>query len=215
MPILKCSWCNNDFHIREAEYNRQIRNGRLYFFCNRSCAAKKNNASRPNRRIEIEKVCPHCKKKFITQTGCKSATFCSRSCASAGSMSEKRREAQHKGGKDKIKNLIPPEETLRLRKMWKYTKLKSFLKFCDEPFEFEFRLGNFIFDLALPNRCIFVEFDGLYHNGKQSKIDFEKDQYAKQNDWKVIRKKVQNNTVINPDIIYPILSYIPDVLQTM
>ena len=161
----------------------------------------------------VEKICPHCKNKFTTLTGSKTATFCSRSCASAGSVTEKRRAAQSKGGIEQIKNLISPEETLRLREMWKYTQLKSFLEFCNEPFEFEFRLGSYIFDLALPDKFIFVEFDGTYHYGKQSKIDIEKDVFAESEGWKVVRKKVTNNTVIQPDVIFSILTPLTGIIR--
>lgn len=203
---LKCSWCNSDFNIPEAEYNRQVRNGRIFFFCSRSCAAKKNNASRPGKRIPVKKICPHCKNEFTTMTGSKSATFCSRSCAS-GSMTEKRREAQRSGGKEKAENLISAQKTLLLREAWKYTQLKSFLEYCKEKFEFEYRLGNYVYDLALPEKLILIEFDGMYHGGKkQSKTDHSKDLFASQSGWKVIRRKVQNNTIINPDILYDIIN---------
>lgn len=203
---LMCGWCGKSIKVLKGEYTRQVKKGRKFFFCNNSCAAKKINAERPNRRILVKKICPHCKKEFTTMTGCKSATFCSRSCASAGSMSEKRREAQRKGGKDKTENLLTPEETLRLREAWKYTKLISFLEFCNETFVFEFRFGDYIFDLALPNRFIFVEFDGIGHSSKeQSKTDTTKDMFAEQEGWKVIRKKVQSNTVISSSILHDIL----------
>lgn len=204
---LMCGWCGKSIKVLKGEYTRQVKKGRKFFFCNNSCAAKKINAERPNRRILVKKICPHCKKKFTTRTGCKSATFCSRSCASAGSMTEKRRAAQRKGGKEKIENLIPPEETLLLRESWKYKKLKSFLEFCNETFEFEYRLDNYIYDLAFPKKSIFIEFDGICHNSKeQSETDKKKDLFANKSGWKVIRKKVLSNTVINPDILYPILN---------
>ena len=203
---LMCSWCNKPFSIRQAEYNRQKKKGRTIFFCGLSCAAKKRNAVRPDKRILIKKICPHCGEKFETLTGCKSATFCSRSCASAASVTNKRHEAQRKAGRKYSKNLISTEETLRLREMWKYKDIQSFLNFIKEPFEFEYRMGNYIFDLCLPKKTIFIEFDGNYHEGKkQSDSDRKKDEYATQNGWTIIRKKVPNNTVIKPDILYNIL----------
>ena len=202
---LMCSWCNNDFTILTKEYKRQIKKGRMSFFCSLSCAAKKRNAERPDRRVLVEKICPHCKNKFTTLTGSKTSTFCSRSCASAGSVTEKRRSFQ-KGMGGMVKNLIPPEKTLLLREGWKYTELKLYLEFHNEPFEFEFRLDDYIFDLALPDKFIFVEFDGSYHSSKeQSEIDITKDIFAESNGWKVIKKKVQSNTVINPNALYPII----------
>jgi len=103
------------------------------------------------------------------------------------------------------KNLISAQETLLLREMWKYKKLIDFLEFNNENFEFEFILGNYIFDLALSKRMIFVEFDGVYHNGKQLLKDAEKDKFAQDNGWVVIRKKVQNNKVIQSELLYDVL----------
>jgi very-short-patch-repair endonuclease len=202
---LVCGYCGNDFSISNGEYNRQTKNGRTVFYCGLSCAAKKRNAERPDKRILIEKLCLHCNSPFSTFTGSKSADFCSRSCASAGSVTDKRRNAQRKSGIEHCKNLIPIEDTLRLREMWKYKKLKSFLEFSNEKFEFEFIIGDYVFDLALPERMIFIEFDGIYHNGKQLLIDADKDKFAQNNGWKVIRKKVQGNTVMDSDLLYDIL----------
>jgi very-short-patch-repair endonuclease len=205
---LKCSWCNSAFKINSSEYNRCIKRGQKFFFCSRSCCAKKRECEQPDKKIEIEKTCPYCKKKFKTMTGAKSNTFCSRGCASAGSMSEDRRLAQSLGGKstESVENLIPVEETLKLREAWKYVKLKEFLEFQKECFEFEYRLEDYVFDLALIERKIFVEFDSVYHGSRdQIDIDTAKDVCAIKNGWKVIRKKTINNIVFDINILYDVL----------
>jgi len=201
---LICGYCGNSFLIYSGEYNRQVKNGRTIFYCGLSCAAKKRNAERLDKRVPIKKICLYCKSSFDTLTGAKSPDFCSRSCASSGSVTDKRRNAQRKSGLES-KNLISAQETLLLREMWKYKKLIDFLEFNNENFEFEFILGNYIFDLALSKRMIFVEFDGVYHNGKQLLKDAEKDKFAQDNGWVVIRKKVQNNKVIQSELLYDVL----------
>jgi hypothetical protein len=153
---LKCHFCGKPFEIRKAEYNRQVRKGRDHFYCSLSCSATKRNKTRPNRRVQVNKVCPYCGEEFQTMTGSKSATFCSRSCASAGSVTEKRRSAQKEAGNSHKENLISASETLKIRESWKYEKVRSFLEFQGEDFEFEYPLEKSVFDLALKNRRVLV-----------------------------------------------------------
>jgi YHS domain-containing protein len=42
---LECEWCGVDFEKKKKEYNRQLRQGRDYFFCGLSCGAKHRNRS--------------------------------------------------------------------------------------------------------------------------------------------------------------------------
>lgn len=203
---LECSWCKIGFKIKSAEYNRCIKRGQKSFFCCRSCNAKKREIEQPDKRVEIEKICPYCKKPFKTMTGAKSSTFCSRSCASAGSMNEERRLGQSSGGKLTSENFISVEESLKLRESWKYVKIKEFLEFQNEEFEFEYRIGCFVYDLALLKRKILIEFDGKYH--KSASIvekDKEKEKFAIENGWLIKRKPTLNNTVIEPNLLYGIL----------
>ena len=169
--------------------------------------AKQKNTERPDKRIEIEKICPHCKTTFKTLTGSKSKTFCSRSCASAGSMTEERRAAQRAGGLDRVDNFISVEEVLYLREAWKYKKIEPFLKFQNEPYQCEFRVGEFIFDLALIRRKVLVEFDGVEHShGLRVENDAKKDAFAQSEGWTVVRIPVDANTVIEASSLYGILS---------
>ncbi len=43
MITIQCEWCEEEFVKPKKEYNRQIKNGRDYFFCGLSCAAKYRN----------------------------------------------------------------------------------------------------------------------------------------------------------------------------
>jgi YHS domain-containing protein len=40
---VECEWCGANVEKKKKEYNRQLRNGRDYFFCDLSCAAKYRN----------------------------------------------------------------------------------------------------------------------------------------------------------------------------
>jgi len=138
-----------------------------------------------------------------TMTGAKSTTFCSRSCASKGSMSEERREAQRRGGLEQVGNLISASETLRRREAWKYERLGKFLVLMGEDHVFEHPVGNYVFDLALPDRRTLVEFDGSYHWGPgQQGLDGTKDAVAKEAGWVVVRVETTTNQVIEPDVLY-------------
>lgn len=205
MLQLTCDWCRNSFEKYSGEVKRQIKKGRKYFFCTRSCGMHYNNSNRPDRRIEVEKICPYCKKSFNTMSGSKSSTFCSASCASKGSMYEHRREAQRKSGRASS-NLITVVESLKLRESWKYKKLSTFLDMMEEVHEFEYSLKNAVYDLALIDRKILIEFDAKYHEGsKQAKRDREKDIMANKHGWDIIRISTPSNAVIDPELLYEIV----------
>lgn len=204
---LICGFCGEPFETRKAEYDRQVRNGRSVFYCSLSCSAKKGNLERPDRRVEIEKRCPYCNNKFKTMTGSKSATFCSRSCASAGSVNEARRQAAKKTGLQHRDNLSI-SKGLKNREAWKYVKLKKFLEFQDVDYEFEYDVGEYIFDLCLPDMMILIEFDGEYHRGKFAMMrDRDKDTEANELGWNVIRVKVKSNTIIETEVLYKIFKH--------
>ena len=90
MITLECGYCASAFKKDLAEVRRHWKKGRETFYCSISCGAKAGNAHKKNRCIE--KTCPVCKVSFAATTGAKEATFCSRSCASKGSVTKYRRE---------------------------------------------------------------------------------------------------------------------------
>jgi very-short-patch-repair endonuclease/endogenous inhibitor of DNA gyrase (YacG/DUF329 family) len=198
--ILECGWCGKPFKKELKEVVRQWKKGREMFYCSTSCAAKKGNEHR--KAPEIEKTCPVCNKIFKTVSNKHERTFCSPSCASSGSMTDARWEAVRKlvaGGYGK-ENLISPEEVLKKREAWKYINVKKHLENLNENFEFEYRMKDYIYDLALIDKKIFIEFDGPDHDGLvQVERDLLKNKVANKNGWQVKRIAVDSNSVINID----------------
>lgn len=201
---LHCAWCNNKFILSNGEYHRQIKNGRQYFFCSLSCVAKKRNLSK--KLPIIEKICPVCKNKFFASTKKKGATFCSRSCASSGSITKYRRVKASEMGKKNNKYVCNNKvlsKGLRSRESWKYSLIKNFLDKSNIRYQFEFPCGSGIFDLALLDLKLFVEFDGIYHCSKiQQEIDEKKTMEAKNFGWNVIRISCNAGQIIDPNLIY-------------
>ena len=205
---LTCTYCGAPVQKYDGEVRRQLKKGKTNFFCNTTCSVKYGNALRPNRRVEVEKICLYCKTPFKTKTGCKSPVYCSRGCASAGSMSEERREAQRQAGlKSKTKGTpVSMALIMKKREHWKYTKIAKFLELMKEDFEFEFILENYIYDLFLKGLKILIEFDSSYHNMETQKtIDRIKDEIASKNGFNLIRIKTPVNTIIDPELIYEIV----------
>lgn len=74
IPI-SCGHCSIVFNIQTKEYNRQIKNGRQYFFCSLSCSASRII------HTEIESNCLFCDKRFETTTHKHAPKCCSLDCA--------------------------------------------------------------------------------------------------------------------------------------
>jgi len=115
-------------------------------------------------------------------------------------MSEERREAQRQGGLQQVGNLLSQEEVLRRREGWKYLALQGYL--VGRPHQFEYELESYVFDLALLDANILVEFDGPYHSGSQQCIvDQAKDLVAQRHGFVVVRRAVRPASVIEPSAI--------------
>jgi len=204
---IECYWCGAVVKKRNAEIKRQIRKGRKFFFCSLSCGANYRNSIRNDKLIEVTKECLYCRKKFKSNTGAKAASYCSRSCASKGSMNEYRRNRQSEGGKANAKNLLDVSITLKKREFWKYEQIKKLLDFLGKDYEFEYRINDNIYNLALFEEKILIEFDGRYHNAiKQKNIDKNKEKVASQSGWEVKRVNTTANSVIPPDCIHAFLN---------
>ena len=206
---LICDWCSKPFLKEKGEISRKLKNGKNNFFCSLSCGAKWNNEVRDTKSKKIIMTCK-CGKEFETSTKRKAKRHCSNSCASKYSVTEKRRSGNKKGGilSSSLQHMeLLASKSLKSREGWKYKKLIEFLNFQKEKFEFEKLLGKFVFDLALIKRMILVEFDGKYHRSlSQIKIDIKKDKLAKDNGWTIFRVNVKENSIIDPDVLYPILN---------
>lgn len=166
-------------------------------YCSGSCSAIANNAS--TRSKEVTRECPVCKVKFVSSTKKRGAIFCSRACASRGSVTEYRHSKAVETGKRTVANLCKPVDALKKREAWKYVALEKHLQ--DRPHEFEFQLGKWIFDLALLDVNVLVEFDGVYHKSSQLKTDAEKDAYAKENGFLVVRRATEVCCVLDPVVL--------------
>ena len=200
---LKCAQCGESFERYDKEVNRHLRNGRDKFFCSLSCGAIYSNASRKLPIVTI--VCEYCGEDFKTTR--KKSRFCSRSCASAGSVTDYRRAKQRESGlknKDFLRQHIG--DSLRAREGWKYVDVDDFLdKHCVKHI-FEWQIGTSVFDLKLDNHKILVEFDGPYHRSdKQKALDNEKDKVAEAFSYRVIRTETESASVIPAEIIEKIL----------
>ena len=205
---VRCAWCGKKKLVITAEYNRQRRKGTNRFFCNNVCSAKLANSERPDRHREINRRCPQCRSKFTTHTGPKGATFCSRSCASAGSVTAARRRAGRVAGRANFKHSTKQSAlALRSREAWKYKKVKKLLVDVGEHCRFEHPVGSYVFDLALLARKVLVEFDAAHHNnGKQQVEDQKKTSAATRRGWTVTRIRTPANEVINPSVLFKLLA---------
>lgn len=204
-----CSYCGNESLKEKKEIERRIRIGKKYFFCSISCGASFSNLHREGHRVEVEKICPYCKNSFITLSGCKSKTFCSSSCAALGSVTPAVIDGRKRGGAAAAKlqpysvRLKSAQNILAKREAWKYEKIKTFLESFNINHQFEFKIENFIFDLALIDKKILIEFDAKDHHGKTQKItDNKKDLIATSQGWIIYRKEVKPKTIINPELLY-------------
>jgi very-short-patch-repair endonuclease len=93
-------------------------------------------------------------------------------------------------------------DALKLREAWKYAPLKEVLESQQREFEFEHEVGPYIFDLALLDQKILVEFDGPYHRGEnQRDADADKTRVAEEHGFVVVRREVQAASVISPETI--------------
>jgi len=197
--MIICSLCGTSVEKENREINRARKKGRK-LYCSLACAAQAGNL--PRRAKEIVLTCPGCGKQFKTTTHNKAKRHCSRSCASKASMSEDRRESQRAGGLQTVGNLLSPAETLKRREGWKYAALREALAESGRDFEFEFALGDRVFDLALKDVGVLVEFDGPYHTAEtQQDDDSDKDALAEAAGFTIVRRAVLPATVIDPDTL--------------
>jgi len=208
MIVETCRWCGEQFEMVKAERKRQIKNGATNFFCSRSCSSYYGNSLRGNLRRPITKVCPECGATFETMTGKGEATFCSRSCASRGSITPYRSRRAAEVG-HAMMAAHRPEMTaagLRKREWWRYKDLHAVLDAADvrHRFEYPLRAGIrfYVYDLALLDRHVLIEFDGPYHNGeKQVEADALKERTAVNHGWRVLRIKVPTGAAVPADAI--------------
>lgn len=194
VPVV-CATCGKSFGKPIGEYNRRIKKGSKNFYCCAKCAGKGVNKNRKAKEISI--ICPVCGREFKSTTKLRAAKFCSRSCASKGSVTEKRREAGRLAC-EKSRQVLNPIKTLqhllKKREQWKYVDIELYLKSVGENYEFEYLLGNFVYDLILFDRGLVIEFDGPDH---KSLDESKKELVLTQNNLRLLRVPVKPNTVIS------------------
>lgn len=197
--VVKCHVCNVEFEREKGELKRSQSKG-MYSYCSSKCAYIRINDKK--RSVDVERKCLLCGKVFKSSTRRRSAYYCSRSCASKGSVTECRREAQRKSGFKNRSNLIDVQSLLKKKEMWKYEEIKNQLEANGRNFEFEFFLGGRVFDLVLFDSKMIIEFDGKDHLRKgQKSIDIEKDNIASENGFSVKRIVVDSSSVIKSSFI--------------
>lgn len=210
VTTLICPICNKEFNKEIAEITRQQKKKgiNVTFYCSRKCNGIAN--SKKLKFPTIVKICPTCGKEFLSTRKAKAATFCSRSCASKGSVNEARRNAGRNAAAMNFTHDIKQMKNALLGKEgWKYAELEKYLKDIDEPHEFEYVIGTLyenprIYDLVLFNRKLLIEFDGPDHK-YITEDDKIKEEIAKKNGFEVKRIKTMPNTIIEPNCIYKFL----------
>ena len=202
-----CVNCGKSHLIDLGEYNYQVRRGRKNFFCSNVCSGQYNNAR--NKKPVIQKACEYCGNTFDCHTPY-TKRFCSRSCASAGSITEKRLEGNRKGGLNckEGHDAYAIQKLLRVREQWRYSELSTLLESFNIEHEFEYVVdGKYIFDLYLPSINLLVEFDEDYHNSpKQQDVDKIKAECASSNGYQVKRISVESGSIIPGSILGSTLS---------
>jgi very-short-patch-repair endonuclease len=121
-------------------------------------------------------------------------------------MNEDRREAQRQGGLLRRDNLISPAETLKRREAWKYVLMEKILNEAGIKHEFEYEMGPFVFDLAILDKKILVEFDGKSHQTRaQRELDIQKDKMANKKGFIVVRRETPEMAVVDPIVLEGLL----------
>lgn len=192
---IKCDRCGRSNFKEMKEVKRRLKNNpNAKFYCDSICSG----LAQDKKASYEEKECPVCKNKFTCKTSNKRTdrTFCSRSCASAGSVTEARREASRIVGcnNELMHNVFVTAAALRSRENWKYEKLIEELNKININYQFEYVVENSIYDLALIDKKILIEFDGPYHQWLES--DKQKTELASHFGWNLIRIQTEANKVI-------------------
>jgi len=208
MVSLVCSICGKAFQRSVGEVRRTLARGRNSY-CSFKCTGVAVGRRCRRERVSIEKTCPVCGDNFETIEGRHAATFCSRSCASKGSVTPARRAKARLSGTENSKlnfrTAKAQAASMRQREAWKNRRIADFLAGRGEEHVFEFPLRGFIFDLAFPQRKLLVEFDGPYHKGqKQLKADKRKDAVVRRAGWRVVRIETASG-LINPECLRGVL----------
>jgi very-short-patch-repair endonuclease len=140
----------------------------------------------------FESLCAQCGSSFMVTIGDDFNQYCSDICSGKGSNDNRLQQLSR---------------VLRAREAWRYVQLNTYLNEHNIPHQFEFPLGNYVFDLALTDEQLLIEFDEPYHEGlTQASKDLQKDSYAEQHKFSIVRIPVGVNTIISAELIEPIIN---------
>lgn len=179
---LFCDYCGFECYKEQKEITRKLKkNPNAKFYCSNMCSGYAQDKN----KIYLEKICPVCSTKFTCNTSNKKTnrTFCSRECASLGSVTEARR---NNPGQSLPHNTDVVASGLRSREWFKYIEIKNELNNRKVNHQFEYVIEKSIYDLALIDLKILIEFDGPYHKWINDEL---KNKLAEIYGWKLIRIK--------------------------
>lgn len=206
---LVCDWCKEPFWRCPAEVRRCVRRGIKTKFCSGSCSARYRNLVRAPRYLHLIIVCGHCGERFNTTTHPRTAwRFCSRSCASAGSVTPHRRRRQREAGRARPPTIEMLAASLRAREAWKYRAVSDRLVQLGVDHTFEYVLRRYVYDLALHQQKLLVEFDGPEHRLDHRTVskDLRKTVAARRRGWRLRRVCVEPNAEIPSEVVDDILN---------
>ena len=173
--------------------------------------------------MNIEKVCPVCKKVFAvdivpdyvgTHKYIKDGkTYCSRECASKGSVTDYRRQrardtVMNNPAWNSVHNAENMARILKQREKPRYVNLKKELTRLGISHEFECCMGDYVYDLCLAENKIVFEFDEKYHCGKQIQKDSAKTSYAEKLGYTMYRIPVAEGEIIPIEGVFQVLQSI-------
>lgn len=196
MTSVACDHCGTAFLRVAKEVARCLKRNRN-MYCSGGCQSEARIV--PKERLA---VCIRCGVDFTSKkTRGKWSGHCSRSCASAGSVTDLRRDKARLTGALNSKNLLSVSETMKLREAWKYGAIQNALACTTH--EFEYPYAGYVFDLALFDFSLFVEFDPPPHriDGNQIAADATKDRLAREGGFDVLRIPVEPNAAIPVSVL--------------
>lgn len=217
MTLITCSYCRKQIEKRTGEINRQLRRGNTRFFCDITCANKQINAEK--RHLDRTDNCEYCGKEFTSVWHTKYTRFCSRECASAGSVTEYRRQRAQEIGianKANLPNDIKQQSNaLRKREWYRYSDLATAFAQNNIEYVFEYPFEDYppdeysstgiVVDLYLPRLNLVIEFDEKYWHNSQTEYDRRRDNFLRARGCEVIRIPVEPRSIISVDSVFNIL----------
>lgn len=199
---LICLECSKEFQKETKEVKRRVKAGKTEFFCSISCSTSYRMRVTGVTYPSVDSTCPTCGRGFTTTLAPKAPRHCSQSCANTN----RTREAtpgRRAGGLAHVDNLLGVHVQaagLRSREGWKYQGMASVLTQLGVSHTFEFPLDPYIYDLALHDAKILVEFDGPDHtySTEVQALDVLKTEHALQQGWRLERITVEPAAYIPP-----------------